>query len=50
MSSTGNDEQAGATSARQVDPDVDLADAAAVLRARLEVDRVLAAMAVQTFV
>ncbi len=36
-------------SGRRVDPDVDLADAAAVVRARLDVDRVLARMAVQPF-
>ncbi len=50
MSTTGSsDRPAERPSARQVHPDVDLADAAAVVRARLEVDRVLARMAVQPF-
>jgi len=49
MSSTGNDHQAGRASAPQVAPDVDLADAATVVRSRLEIDRVLARMAVQPF-
>lgn len=49
MSSTGSNNPAEAASAGQVEPDVDLADAAAVVRARLEVDRVIARMAVQPF-